>query len=173
MSAFDRIDAFAGKCYHVIGNLIGVTIGLFALVIAADLAMRLLGVGNLPGMQEVIEYFLFAGVFLGAPWVLRLAAHVRVDLIASAVTGTRFGVFMERALDLLGLLVCLILVFYGYKAFAEAVEFGAVQRKTYAMPEWVLILIFEVSFILLSIEFAFRIFRANAPEASSEEGGGF
>lgn len=170
MSAFHRLDRAFGAFCHALGNLIGIIIGLFALTIVVDLVMRLAGLGSLPGMQEIIEYFLFAGVFLGAPWVLRLGAHVRVDLIASAINGTGAGRVIDRLLDLAGLLVCLVMLYYGLEAAAEAIAFEAMQRKTFAMPEWVLIGIFDLSFLMLSVEFLFRLCRGAAPEAEDAAG---
>ena len=169
MSRFSRIDAALARVYHAVGNLVGITIGLFAVVITLDLVMRLLNVGNLPGMQEIVEYALYIGVFLAAPWVLRLGGHIRVDLLLGALP-KRISVGFERALDLFGLIVCLVLLYYGVQGMIEAWVNDSVQRKTYVVDDWFLLAFLNLSFILLAIEFLFRMIRAGvAPEAAAEK----
>lgn len=164
--AFDRC---MGRFYHAIGNLVGVLIGLFALFIILDLGLRLLDLGNLPGMHELVEYALFAGVFLGAPWALRLGAHIRVDLVANALPLSAAR-WLERALDGFGALIALTLAWYGAKNLAQAYKFGAMQRKTFDVYEWWLLSVFVVSFVLMAIEFASRILRGDQAFAREERG---
>ena len=63
----------------------GVSLGLIALTVTLDVGLRNLGWGNLPWLIEVAEYTLFVSTFLAAPWVLSLGAHVRVDVLVSAL----------------------------------------------------------------------------------------
>ena len=173
MSTFDRIDAVIGRCYGMIGNLVGISIGLFAVAISLDLVLRLFEIGNLPGVQEIIEYLLYFGVFLAAPWVLRLNAHVRVDLIIESVP-QQTRIAAERTLDAFGLCVCAVLAYFGMVNLLTALEFGSQQSKYYTVDEWFLLTFFVASFVLLAIEFLFRIIRAGAPpEATETEEGGF
>lgn len=170
---FDRIDRAVGRVYGLIGALVGITIGGFALTISIDLGLRLLEWGNIAGLQEVIEYLLFAGVFLAAPWVLRLNAHVRVDLVAGNLP-VAVGRVLERVLDAGGLLICLILIRYGWQNLSSAWMFQSMQMKYFQMPEWLLLSGFVACFAMLAIEFLFRLIRAGAaPEAGQESGGGF
>lgn len=168
MRTFDRIDAALGRGYRLIGNLVGITIGLFAVAISLDLVLRLLEIGNLPGSQEIIEYLLYIGVFLAAPWVLRLNAHVRVDLLVGELAG-RPLVVLERALDAFGLLACGVLAWYGLANLRTAYALGAEQRKYYAVDEWFLLSFFVICFVLLAVEFLFRIIRAGAPPEATED----
>lgn len=170
---FDRIDRVFGRFYALIGVLVGLTIGGFALSISIDLGLRLLEWGNIAGLQEVIEYLLFAGVFLAAPWLLRLNAHVRVDLVVGNLPGG-LARLLERLLDAGGLLICLILIWYGWQNLSSAWMFQSMQMKYFQMPEWLLLTGFVACFTMLAIEFLFRLVRAGvAPEAAEETGGGF
>lgn len=171
MDRFARIDAAFGRLYAVIGSIVGVTIGLFALAIAVDLGLRLLQLGNLPGMQEIVEYLLYVGVFLAAPWVLRLNAHVRVDLVVGALPH-RTAVMLERAVDGVALAVCAVLAWYGAVNMAAAWKSGAAQQQYFIVHEWYLLAVLVLAFVLLAIEFGCRIVRAGpAPEADDAEGG--
>lgn len=170
---FERIDRAFGRFYALIGALVGLTIGGFALSISIDLGLRLLEWGNIAGLQEVIEYLLFAGVFLAAPWVLRLNAHVRVDLVVGNLPSAVARV-LERVLDAGGLVICLILLWYGWQNLSSAWMFQSMQMKYFQMPEWFLLSGFVACFVMLAIEFLCRLIRSGAaPEAADESGGGF
>jgi len=167
MTALAAIDRAFGVAYGLVGLLVGLTIGGFALSISIDLALRLFGWGNLSGLNEIIEYLLFAGVFLGAPWVLRQGSHVRVDLLVGNLPAP-LAHGLERLLDLVGCAVCLILVFYGWVSLDSAWMFQSMQHKYFAMPEWVLLSVFVTCFALLAIEFLFRLLRGRAsPDAEA------
>jgi len=172
MAAFARFDALMGRFYYHLGTWVGISIGLFAVSISLDLFLRLLGWGNLPGVQEIIEYALFAGVFLSAPWALRLGAHVRVDLLVSALPKAA-ATGLERALDIFGAMVCFVLIWFGSINLSQAYAFNSMQMKYFKVPEWWLLTVFVVSFFLLAVEFLSRLLRGgNAEEAAMEHTGG-
>ena len=162
MPLFRRFDAALGRAYYLIGNAVGISIGLFAVGIALDLVLRTIGIGNLPGLQEIIGYSLFVGVFLAAPWVMRLNAHIRVDVLLSALPGY-LSRLLERLLDGLGLVICLALVRYGIKNWQQAYEFGSTQFNYFEVSEWWLLTAFVISFVLLAVEFLSRLIRGGSP----------
>ncbi|MEM1048959.1 MAG: TRAP transporter small permease [Pseudomonadota bacterium] len=160
MKALAALDAAMGRLYTFVGTAIGLSIGLFAVAIVVDLVLRLFEIGTLPGYQEIIEYTLFAGVFLGAPWVLRLGAHIRVDVLVDALPHN-VARLLDRLLDLFGLLISLVLAWYGLQNLLTAYEFGALQRKYFNVPEWWLLSVFVLCFVLLALEFVFRLARSS------------
>jgi TRAP-type C4-dicarboxylate transport system permease small subunit len=173
MLRFRSFDAFMSVFYYYVGTLVGISIGIFAVAISLDVGLRYFEIGNLPGMQEIIEYVLFAGVFLSAPWVLRLGAHVRVDVIVYALP-TRIARTIDQMLDILGLIICVVLVWFGWINLSHAFETGSTQMKYFHVPEWWLLIVFELSFVLLSVEFLSRLIRGpNTPHATEQSGGGF
>ena len=146
------------------GTVVGLSIGLFAVAISLDLVLRLAKVGNLAGMQEIVEYLLFAGVFLGAPWVLRMSGHVRVDLIISSLP-PKASAALDRCLDVLGLGICLALIWFGIRNLSDAYIFKSMQMKYFTVPEWWLLAVFVVSFLMLAFEFLSRLIRGtDTPE---------
>jgi TRAP-type C4-dicarboxylate transport system permease small subunit len=166
--ALEKIDRFFGRLNHGLGLIVAVTIGLFALSISGDLAMRRLGLGNMPWLYEMIEYILYAGVFLAAPWVLREGAHVRVDLLLSALPRNA-ALQLERALDVTGAAVCAALGYYGWQAGLEAFVGDSRQFKTLIVYDWWLMAIFTVSLALLAIEFLLRLRRTAAAFADIDD----
>ena len=94
------------------GTLAGLIIALLAVLVSTDVLIRNLGIGNFPWLLEISEYALFVATFLAAPWVLRQGAHVRVDLLVTSLP-KRIARPFELAVDLIGIAICLTLLYYG------------------------------------------------------------
>ncbi len=172
MNALRTLDTAFGRFYDWVGTAVGLTIGGFVVAISMDLFLRLFGLGNLAGMQEIIEYLLFAGVFLTAPWLLRLGAHVRVDLLLSSLPRSALVMF-ERVIDIIGCIICTGMAWFSWVNLSNSVMFDAMLMKYFNVPEWWLLAIVFATFILLAIEFTFRFFRADhvAEELEDRTGG--
>jgi TRAP-type C4-dicarboxylate transport system permease small subunit len=165
---FARTDRFFGRLNLALGYIVALSMGLFALSIALDLAMRRLGLGNMPWLYEVIEYVLYAGVFLATPWVLREGAHVRVDLFLTALS-PQAALAMEKLLNILGAAVSLALCYYGWRAGLEAFIGNSRQFKTLVVHDSWLMGIFTVALLLLAIEFLLRLGRADAAAGTADD----
>ncbi|TWT08664.1 TRAP transporter small permease [Reyranella sp. CPCC 100927] len=139
-------------------TLFGLSLGAIIVLICLDVGLRDLGLGSLPWLIELTEYLMYAGTFLAAPWVLRQGSHVRVDILLVAVP-KRLAVRLEQAVDLCGLLISLVLLYYGSAVVADAWRSGMVQYKTWYVPEWLLLLAIPVSAALLAAEFVLRVLR--------------
>lgn len=155
----ERIDGFFGRLNAAVAFVAAIVLSLFAVTIAGDLAARRLGLGNMPWLYEVIEYSLFITVFMASPWVLREGAHVRVDLLLTALPRAA-AIQLERVINLLGAAVCGVLGYFGWQAGLAAFVDGSRQYKTLIVSDWWLMSIFTVALLLLAIEFLLRIRRA-------------
>jgi TRAP-type C4-dicarboxylate transport system permease small subunit len=133
------------------------------LLIGADVATRNSGLGGIPWSNEVSEDILYLLTLLAAPWLLRQGQHIRVDILLRALP-PRVGWAMEWAGDLLGLCCSLYFVWYGLKVLLASYQAGAVTIKTLVLPEWWLLAPLPVAFLLLAIEFLFRMQRLYAAE---------
>lgn len=168
----DRFEAGFRRLSEFFAALVAISIGLFAILIPLDLLIRRLGWGNMPWLHEGVEYTLYMGVFLGAPWVLQQGAHVRVDLI---VTNLRkeAALRMERLLDLIGTAICAVLCQYGIRATIEAYMEHAVPDKLLKIENWWMLLVFSITFFMLTIEFLLRMrgarFAADQAKPSTTE----
>jgi len=149
------------------GLLAGAAIGLLALLISADIFGRNLGLFNFPWLLEVSEYCLYVATFLAAPWVLRLGAHVRVDVLIEALPA-RAAAWLERLADTIGLAVSAVLLWYGWLAAYDAFRLGSRIAKELIIPEWWLLCVIPLSALLLVIEFALRLGRARAARTAPE-----
>jgi len=145
----------------MLGFSAGVALACLAVLITIDVGIRNLGLGNFPWLLEVSEYVLFAATFLAAPWVLRENAHVRVDLLLTALPGAA-GRFLAGLADALGLAISAVLTWYALRVTADALERGDLIFKELVVPEWPFFLVVVVSGALLVAEFSLRLVKPAA-----------
>jgi TRAP-type C4-dicarboxylate transport system permease small subunit len=156
-----RIDAFETGFEQVtffLATLVAISIGLIALLIPLNLLLINMQWGNIWWLYEAVEYALYVGVFIGAPWVLREGAHVRVDVLVAALT-KRQAIRLEQVVDVAGALLCFLLCYYGARAALSEFEDGTLPDKDLRIANWYMLAVFAGSFFLLAIEFLFRIRR--------------
>ena len=147
------------------GHLLEAMMGLaclmllaMTLLIGADVASRNAGLGGITWSSEICEDFLYLITLLAAPGLLRHGQHIRVDIVLRALP-VRVGWIMEWIGDLLGFACSLYFVWYGWKVLATSYVSGAISIKTLITPEWWLLAPLPLAFLMLSIEFVFRMYR--------------
>lgn len=133
-------------------------VAFIALGVSLDVILRNLRLGGLPWMLEASEYALFLLTFLGAPWVLRLGAHVRVDFVLSGVPRAA-ALGLEALGDAVGLAVSGVLLFYSGAVAARAHAEGTRVIKEFIFPEWWIFALVALSALLLIVEFLIRLSR--------------
>ncbi|MGB7184594.1 MAG: TRAP transporter small permease [Burkholderiaceae bacterium] len=156
----EKIETGFHRVTSLLIALVAISIGLFALSIPLNLLLVKMHWGSISWLNEGIGYVLYAGVFLGAPWVLQQGAHVKVDLFSSAL-GPPALVVLERVVDLIGATVCFVLFVYGFRAMVSEYQDGTMPDKSLSIANWYMMAIFAFSFLLLTIEFLFRMRRAS------------
>lgn len=150
---------------HAFGRLLDLLILVAALlllamviVVTGDVALRNTVHWSVSWANEVSEYALYIMTLLAAPWLLRQGRHVRLDLVLTLVS-PRIAWRMEMAVDALGFFVCLILLRYGAGMTYESWRLGSITIKNLVFPEWWLLAPLPAVFLLLAIEFLFRLQR--------------
>ena len=128
------------------------------LLIGADVVTRNVGLGGVAWSGEASEDIIYLMTLLAAPWLLRQGQHIRVDILLRALPA-RTGWLMEWAGDILGLVCSLYFVWYGWAVLAASYVAGAITIKTLITPEWWMLAPLPVAFLLLAIEFIFRMHR--------------
>jgi TRAP-type transport system small permease protein len=131
---------------------------IMALMIGADVLLRNIGLGGIPPSNELSEDILYLITLLAAPGLLRQGQHIRIDIVLRALP-FRVGWVLEWVGDILGMVCCLFFVRYGIRVVAERLANGSLSIKTLVMPEWWLLMPMLVAFVLLTIEFVFRMHR--------------
>jgi len=133
---------------------------LFAMVtlVTGDIILRNVAVRGFVWANEISEYALYLMTLLTGPWLLRRGQHVRLDLVLTAIP-RRVAWLLEAAGDVIGLVVCLAMIRFGWQMTFEAWRLGSITIKNLVFPEWWLLAPMPVVFILLAIEFVFRFHR--------------
>jgi len=153
-----RLSFAFGRLFDALTFIAALILLAMVTVVTADIALRNLTHGGIAWANEVTEYALYLSTLLTAPWLLRRGQHVRLDVVLSAVPA-RAAWLMEAVGDVLGLLVCLVLVRYGAGMALESARLGAITIKNLVFPEWWLLAPLPITFVLLAIEFVFRLHR--------------
>jgi TRAP-type transport system small permease protein len=155
----DTAESGYNRLLKLLIALVAASIGLFAVLIPLNLLLIKQQWGSFWWLNEAIEYSLYVGVFIGAPWVLQQGAHVRVDVFVAALP-RRGAVWMERALDVIGVLLCTVLAVYGTRAMLWEYADGTLPDKDLRIANWYMLAVFAGAFYLLALEFLFRLRRA-------------
>jgi TRAP-type C4-dicarboxylate transport system permease small subunit len=154
----DRLSSAYGRVLDGLMVVACLLLLAMALLIGADVATRNTGLGGIPWSNEASEYVLYLLTLLSAPWLLRQSQHIRVDILLRALP-PRVGWTLEWVGDLLGLACSLYFVWYGMRVLAASYAAGSVSIKTLVLPEWWLLAPMPLAFLLVAVEFLFRMRR--------------
>jgi TRAP-type transport system small permease protein len=155
------------RCYGALLDALMFVAALFVLImtlmICADVGLRNFGLGGLAWSNEVSEYILYLVTLLSAPWLLRRGQHIRVDILLRALP-RRLAYLMEWLADVGGLACALYFVAYGWRVAQASYAAGAISLKTLVLPEWWMLAVLPLAFLLVAIEFCFRMHRLATAE---------
>jgi TRAP-type C4-dicarboxylate transport system permease small subunit len=130
--------------------------------------LRNIGAGGIPPSNELAEESLYLITLLAAPGLLRQGQHIRIDIVLRALP-RRLGWIMEWIGDVVGLICCLLFVWYGTSVAATSFFDRSISIKTLVLPEWWLLAPMPLAFALLAIEFVFRMHRLASGERRPRE----
>ena len=154
----NKLSATFGRLFDALAVLAALILLVMVVLVTADIVLRNLTRTGFAWANEVSEYALYGMTLLTAPWLLRRGQHVRIDLLLSVVP-SRVAWLMEAAGDVIGLLVCVVMVRYGVHMAADSFRIGSLTIKNLVFAEWWLLAPMPVAFALLAVEFAFRFAR--------------
>jgi len=153
-----KISAAFGRLFDALAIAAALILLVMVVLVTADILLRNMTRTGFPWANEVSEYALYIMTLLTAPWLLRRGQHVRIDLLLSIVP-PRVAWLMEAAGDVIGFLVCMVMVRYGYHMTVDAARIGSLTIKNLVFAEWWLLAPLPLFFALLALEFVFRLHR--------------
>jgi TRAP-type C4-dicarboxylate transport system permease small subunit len=153
-----RLSDWYGRLLDVLTLLACFLLLTMTLLIGADVLLRNIGLGGIAPSNELSEDIIYLLTLLAAPGLLRQGQHIRVDIVLRALPD-RIGWLLEWISDILGLVCCLYFVWYGARVMAASFASGALSIKTLILPEWWLLAPMPLAFVLLGVEFLFRMHR--------------
>ena len=168
----DRLEAAYGKLLEALALVACALILGMTLMICADVLLRNVrivpGLAGLEWSNEISEAMLYLVTMLTAPWLLRRGQHIRVDIVLRAIP-QQIAWYCEWFADVVGLVCCLVMVWYGVKTTFASYSAGAMTVKTMVTPEWWLLAPLPIAFALLAIEMLFRMRRLMYGERGPRE----
>jgi TRAP-type C4-dicarboxylate transport system permease small subunit len=167
------------KTVNGLAILAGILLCLLTLLICVDALgrtlVRLFRTSHwgytLPWTLEISEYALYLITFLGAPWVLQRRGHISIDLLVQAAQ-QRFSHRLLVTADIIGFSVCIILLYFSCKVWWISFSEKILIHETFVFPEWTIITLAPVSFLLMAIILIIRIYRPrnNSPQLPKSSG---
>lgn len=140
-------------------------------LIVADVVLRNVFRVTLPASVELTEYAMFFASAFAAPWLLRRGQHIRVDIVVMRAKPFVAWV-MEILCDLIGLALSLLMSWYGIAMVVRSWRGETLVVKNLIFPEWLILWPLPVMFVLLAVEFVFRLQRIlTGPRQARREGG--
>lgn len=125
-------------------------------LIGFDVLLRNIGLGGIPPSNELSEYGLYLTTILAAPGLLRRGQHIRVDIVLRMMPPWLAWCF-EWIGDVVGIVCSAFFVWYGVRVTYASWAAGSVSIKTLVLPEWWIFVPMPVCFLMVAIEFIFRM----------------
>ena len=140
------------------GMVVAAAVILFAVtfMIGFDVLLRNVGAGGIPPSNELSEYGLYLTTILAAPGLLRRGQHIRVDIVLRMIP-PRIAWAIEWIGDALGFICCLFFIWYGLRVAMASYAANSYSIKTLVFPEWWIFAPLPVCFLMVGIEFIFRM----------------
>src|SRR5574338_1333725 len=158
-----RLSEWYGRLLDALVIAACVLLLFMTVMIGTDVVSRNLGGGSVPVSNEISEDILYLMTLLAAPWLLRQGQHIRVDIILRTLP-VRVAWLLEWLGDIVGFVCCAYFVWYGLLITAASFSAGSINIKTLVTPEWWTLTPLPLGFVLLAIEFIFRMHRLASAE---------
>jgi TRAP-type C4-dicarboxylate transport system permease small subunit len=160
-----------GRLLEGCGLVAALLVFAMTALIVADVVLRNLFNTTLPASVELTEYAMFYAAAFAAPWLLRRGQHIRIDIVIARAPPTA-GWIMEILCDLIGLGLSLLMSWYGIAMVLKSWRGDTLVVKNLIFSEWYILWPLPVMFVLLSVEFVFRLARiVSGPHQARREGG--
>lgn len=154
----DQLSRIYGGVLNAMLFVAALLLLFMTLMIGADVLLRNIGAGGIPPANELSEDCLYLITILTAPGLLRIGQHIRIDIVLH-VLPARLGWLLEWIGDVLGFICCLYFVWYGADVTIASYSSGSISMKTLIFPEWWLLWPLPIAFIMVAVEFLFRMRR--------------
>ena len=128
--------------------------------ICYEVVLRYFLFSPLTWVTEISEYILLYATFLGAPWVLKKDAHVKVDIVIARL-GFKTRKIVNLVTSLISIAVCLVLVWFGTQMSVDLFQRGIPVIKSLSVPKFLLVGIIPLGGVFLAIQFIRRIYESS------------
>jgi TRAP-type C4-dicarboxylate transport system permease small subunit len=155
-SAIERLSEAYGRLLEWMVLTACVLLLGITLLIGLDVLLRNLGLGGIPPSNELSEDALYLITILAAPGLLRRGQHIRIDILLRMMP-PKLAWLLEWVGDMIGIVCCAFFVWYGLRVTLASYMSGSISIKTLIMPEWWIFAPMPVCFLMIAVEFIFRM----------------
>ncbi len=160
-----------GRVLELCGLISALLIVAMTGLIVVDVLLRNLFQITVPASVELTEYAMFYASAFASPWLLRRGQHIRIDVVIARMPPVT-GWAMEIISDLIGLALSLLMSWYSLAMVLRSWHADTLVVKNLIFSEWYVLWPLPVMFILLAVEFVFRLVRViSGPQQARREGG--
>lgn len=135
-----------------LGHLVALLTAVMTLAVAYEVVARYFFRRPTTWAVDFTEYALLYVTFLGAAWVLRDGAHIRVEFIVERF-GPKPRLALSAIISLVAAGVVAVLMWKGVEVTWEAYVKGQAMLNPWRVPRWLLMLPIALGSLLLMIEF--------------------
>lgn len=128
---------------------------MFAIVFQAT--VRSMGFSGSSHIFTFSEYGLLYIVMAASPWLVKHKGHVYIELL-TAIIPKRFAPGFSRAVTLICVTICLLLVWYTGEATLKAFNRADYDMRSLDMPKWLLLVSMPICFALMAAQFSRFVF---------------
>jgi len=135
-----------------LGHLVAVLTAVMTLAVVYEVVARYFFKRPTVWAVDLTEYALLYVTFLGAAWVLREGAHIRVEFLVERL-GPRPRLALSTIISLVATGVVAVLMWKGIEVTWVAYVKGQAMLNPWRVPRWLLMLPIALGSLLLMIEF--------------------
>ena len=151
-----KIDKWIDRIINGMAVIAGLLLMFMMFSICYEVVLRYFLFSPLTWVTEISEYILLYATFLGAPWVLKRGAHVKVDIVLTRL-GNKSQKIVNLATSLICIAVCLVLVWFGTQMSLDLYQRGIPVIKSLSVPKFLLVGIIPFGGFFLAIQFIRRM----------------
>ena len=151
------IFPWVDKIINCMAAIAGLLLVFMMFSICYEVVLRYFLFSPLTWVTEISEYILLYATFLGAPWVLKKDAHVKVDIVLARL-GFKARNIVNMATSLIGIVVCLVLIWFGTQMALDLYQRGIPVIKSLSVPKFLLVGIIPLGGLFLAIQFVRRMY---------------
>jgi len=153
----------------ILAFVAGLLICALAILILVVVLSRHFGLFSITFTIDVIEYVIYLVTMLAAPWVLREGGHISIDLLVQALPMSKAR-RMLRAANLMGAVICAILLYYSAKVVIASYVDGTLVHRSIVFEEWIILTPLPVTFLLLLLIFVRWVLRPQDTPTGESDG---
>ncbi len=138
-----------------------------ALIIVWNVIDRAMGASTYWQIEAAV-YLMVTALFLGSPYCLKTKGHVGVDLLAHYLPD-RHARALETGVAVVGLLVCLYLVWVGSEFAIDSYLKGDRTESTWAPLKWPLLSTLPLGLGLTALQYVAELIRLRDTRTTSQD----